>query len=247
VGIPEGDIAHDPFETGYCVGCHAGHEAADRSLLKEKASHVCLSCHRNLHPQFEETSVHEPFKSGACLTCHKSHSGEHSHLLAQSWADLCLSCHEDMAADQAGAGGPGPGHQPVAEGRCRSCHQAHASSHSHLLAEDEWTLCLSCHREVKAEMEKQVVHLPLGDGRCLVCHEGHQARGEPLLAEPEPGVCTPCHDPASSTLLASHFGIAFGESKCTGCHEAHASDGPGLFRPVRHRPFQTGRCDQCHP
>jgi predicted CXXCH cytochrome family protein len=126
-------------------------------------------------------------------------------------------------------------------------------------------LCLSCHGDFGAKLERKYVHTPVKAGECIACHDPHaSAHGKLLATEPD-AVCASCHKsvvPADAKSV--HKPVATGS--CVGCHDPHSSDNPFvLAKPgaeacaschkqiveasttvrFKHKPLQQG-CATCH-
>ncbi|MDX2431828.1 MAG: cytochrome c3 family protein [Bacteroides sp.] len=187
-----------------------GSEApADNNVPQEMA---CTECHTDL---VENDVMHYPAED-ACDNCHESTGNEHpgdslGFALMDQIPALCFYCHEE------GAEIDHP-HQPVSEGKCLDCHDAHGSSNAMVLKSPEQELCLSCHnksyesdssltinigRLVKGKM---IPHSAIEGGGCLVCHRSHGSENQNFLVVLYPvddyisvstegfGLCFQCHD-----------------------------------------------------
>jgi len=105
-------------------------------------------------------------------------------------------------------------HQPVAEGRCESCHQGFGR----VAGVRTTQICLDCHDEqdmsglVKVKLEG---HQALD---CTDCHDPHYSDTIALLVAAPQELCTACHDRGyQGPQKHSHFA-----DKCLLCHDPHA-------------------------
>ncbi len=173
---------------------------------------ACTECHTDL---VENDVMHYPAED-ACDNCHESTGVEHpgdstGFTLMDQIPALCFYCHEEGGETE-------HAHQPVSQGRCLDCHDAHGSSNVVLLKSPEQELCLSCHNN-KYETDssltinigrlltgKMVAHSAIDGGGCLVCHKSHGSDYQNLLVDLYPaeeyisvskeafGLCFQCHD-----------------------------------------------------
>ncbi len=201
---------------------HAGH---GKKVLQTS---MCVDCHGAL---VEHEVMHMP-ASDACDNCHESTGESHPRegvmgfTLMDQIPELCFYCHEEPAD-------PSHGHQPVAEGACLSCHDAHGSSEPSLLHLPGEELCLSCHNRVYRTDSSETInirrlvrgqamaHSAIDGGGCTVCHQAHGSEYRALLNTPYPEadylpaktenfeLCFLCHDTdiidAEETQWATNF------------------------------------------
>lgn len=129
-------------------------------------------------------------------------------------------------------------------------------------AADQRTLCLECHDDVRAEVDRDHVHAAFATGLCTDCHAPHASDHAALLTDREGRLCAGCHEPAATAVV--HDPVADGA--CLACHEPHAADHAGLLHhraadlcldchdvaagwaasPVVHAPVDAGECLACH-
>ena len=174
----------------------------------------CIECHGDL---VGKEMIHYPAED-ACDNCHESTGASHpsedslGFRLMDSSPALCFLCHEE---------GPARAHvhQPVAEGKCLACHDAHGSSQASLLLHEEQELCLGCHNRAYSSDSSEtgnirplvkgsnmVVHTAIADMGCMTCHQAHGSDFRALLVDAYPaedyvpaetenfGLCFLCHD-----------------------------------------------------
>ena len=106
-------------------------------------------------------------------------------------------------------------------------------------------LCLTCHKELKARLEKEKAHQPAGRD-CEKCHRPHFSPQESLMSEAIQPLCTGCHNPQKPTFGKAHLNIEASAMDCRHCHDPHASKDPKLFQDTIHMPFGARSCTDCH-
>ena len=134
-------VAHDPFEGGECLTCHAPHASANPGVLAEDQASICMECHDDIGEDLSAAvSVHAPLTDGDCTGCHNPHKSPLDSLLLAESPDLCLGCHEAVkeALETERV------HDPAAED-CLNCHQPHLSSEAALINQPLQSLCAECH------------------------------------------------------------------------------------------------------
>lgn len=262
---------HKPVSVGVCKFCHKLVNAKEHSFkLFRTRYELCGNCHqeqtKNLStfPSLEQLKgkapqvgkgkyIHKPLKEGKCIDCHNPHSSNNKYLLASAKiAELCLKCHEKDETVKTP-------HAPVAEGKCDSCHDSHGSNYRPLLIQNPRQLCLACHEETKAEMDKyKFVHKPVVDRECGVCHKPHGSDHFRLLIRDYTSefygpfnisnfdLCFSCHQ-ANKVLVKEtedftdfrngrtnlhylHINSPERGRTCRTCHATHASDEPKHLR-----------------
>ena len=201
------------------------------------ASCVTAACHQDMA---RIARPHAPVAEGECLECHRRQAADHprkgggrSFVLVATGAALCANCHDLLPAGKVV-------HEPVAEGDCLSCHQAHGGTGEFLLAvkDDQASLCLECHEG--DDFSREYVHGPVGSGACTQCHDPHAADQPALLRQPSRRLCLSCHqelEPAPGAVLHQPFTA----KKCTACHAPHSAAQSRLLREE-----YPGLCFSCH-
>lgn len=186
--------------------------ALGAALLGPSAVHAqvgeCLSCHDK--PKFTRANSHTVPAKG-CDACHVSHQAKKTDkLLVEETPDLCYSCHQEKAFKGKVR------HDPVAQGACLDCHDAHSAEHPAMLNNAPVDVCLDCH----ASDLKGKPHVIAAFSR----------NGHPLGNEAGAGVADP---------LRPNW-----KFYCGSCHDPHRSDHPRLnrFDPGS----MTGYCQRCH-
>jgi predicted CXXCH cytochrome family protein len=133
--------------------------------------------------------------------------------------DLCYKCHiklkDSLSLSHV--------HFPFEDGKCISCHDAHASNMKGLVREDINSLCLSCHDKIKRSLREGYVHFALKKGVCTECHYPHSGENPYLLVRAQKDLCWDCHEPLKGQLNQSFVHAPFTEGACSSCHDPHAS------------------------
>lgn len=211
---------------------------------------ACAECHADK----AAAPVVHPAVALGCDTCHQvfQEEDETEIRLTAEGNELCFTCHGDKQ--------PQPNqllvHAPVRSGPCTACHDPHGSASEHLLRRGVESraaaenLCLGCHADIQAQIEKPVAHGAVDLG-CAACHTTHKsepagAEGAFHLTQAEPGLCQTCHDTAEAPLREAHLGQPFASAACTECHNPHGSERAKLLNNFVHYPFAEKQCDLCH-
>jgi predicted CXXCH cytochrome family protein len=128
-----------------------------------------------------------------------------------------------------------------------------------LLKNEKSKLCLSCHDNIKTDIESKYVHAPVDD--CSNCHKSHSSENRNLLTEKIPELCFSCHEPFDK----KHGHSPVKEGDCLSCHVIHGSNNRKLLVEkvpsdlclmchdlgiendiVKHAPVEGGECIECH-
>jgi DmsE family decaheme c-type cytochrome len=111
-----------------------------------------------------------------------------------------------------------------------------------LKAPDQLKLCVNCHRDKVAKLEKSG-HMPVREGKmeCTSCHNPHGSTNVRLLrvGNSVNEACASCHADKRGPYLFEHAGIN-GDS-CATCHDPHGSSNDRML--VTKLPFL---CQRCH-
>ena len=210
----------------------------------------CVACHQD---KASGSVVHAAVQV-RCDTCHAVDQDEDwtEVFLIQEGNGLCFACHSDKQP----AASDLTLHQPIRRDRCVSCHEPHATQTTSLLRkspegrEVEQNLCLSCHRDILAQLQKPVTHAAV-DAGCSICHTTHKSaspeapEGAFHLSQAQPGLCLVCHDASDDSFQKAHAAQPVAASNCTLCHNPHGSDTPKLINNTIHAAMQMG-CETCH-
>ncbi len=201
---------------------------------------VCFGCHEDKKALLSKKHVHDVYKEGKCPDCHNPHASKHDDLLNFDPQKLCVSCHEKMK-DKLNAPNV---HKPFKDGECVACHDPHASDNEKILTSGKPELCTRCHQKSAEWLKKKFVHDPVGK-KCYSCHEPHASGNEHILKDSVPDLCWKCHK-LDAKITKVHGGNFSAKVNCINCHNPHASDRKGLLMSKQHKPFQEGKCDDCH-
>jgi predicted CXXCH cytochrome family protein len=155
---------------------------------------------------------------------------------------LCASCHADLEADAKSAKSK---HQPADSSNCTACHNPHKARLQGLLLAKSPDLCVTCHKDLKARMEKEKPHQPAARD-CLRCHTPHMSAQESLMAQAIQPMCLECHNPQKGNFATAHLNIDASVMNCRACHDPHASKDPMFFKAGVHAPFASRACEECH-
>jgi DmsE family decaheme c-type cytochrome len=216
-------------------------------------SDVCAACHGELADHLKETphgkSVFASLAPQGCETCHgpgSAHAQDPSNpalqpkltkldVLAQS--QVCQKCHA--------GGNQFFWHGSVHETRnlsCLSCHGIHTfkSQTGQLKAASTVEACVTCHKDVRAQMWKSSHH-PIREGKitCTDCHNPHGSTTPTLIkANSVNEQCYSCHLDKRGPFLWEHPPVL---ENCLNCHVPHGSNHIKLQKTSV--PYL---CQQCH-
>jgi DmsE family decaheme c-type cytochrome len=211
---------HDEKKQGYFSSPH--HRASDPRSPAAKQG--CESCHGpgSLHVSDPATNPVKRFSklppkevNATCTTCHNR--GEHT-----LWDG---SQHESRGLS------------------CVNCHSIHApvSEQKHLKAETQPKLCVNCHRDKVAKLDRSG-HMPVREGKmtCSTCHNPHGSTNVRLLRKGDSisELCTSCHADKRGPYLWEH---APSRDGCTTCHDPHGTSNERML--VAKPPIL---CQRCH-
>ncbi len=213
-----------------CIGCHDGKEAQlattphGRSEFARLSAHGCETCHGagSLHAE-------DPDNLDVRLGM--------ARFSAKEQAAICLNCHD---------GGNRffwkGGRHEARSLACQSCHSIHSpkSEKSQLQKESTMEQCLSCHKDLRADLWKNSHH-PVREGRitCTDCHNPHgTATPKMIMAASVNDQCYSCHTEKRGPFLWEHAPV---RENCLTCHTPHGSNHLKLQRTSV--PYL---CQQCH-
>ena len=127
----------------------------------------CLTreCHRAV---LSGPNLHLPAKDMNCGLCHRRNDRNHPDgtwwefdRVAWGGRVFCFDCH--------GESDPKPSftHRPYEAGLCHECHESHGSTIRPLLKRDVNGLCLYCHRDLAARLERgRITHGAVKEETC---------------------------------------------------------------------------------
>ncbi len=176
------------------------------------------------------------------MTCHDAHGSGVAGMIVNRQDKLCSECHSELA-EQIRQGKDR--HAPVLKGECTKCHSPHKAKLEKLLLAASPDMCLTCHKDLKAKMDREKVHSPARRD-CLRCHKPHVSAQPTLLSSPVGALCADCHDVKAPAFRTAHFDIDASVMNCVSCHTPHASTDPKFFKENLHGPFASRACGECH-
>jgi predicted CXXCH cytochrome family protein len=140
---------HVPSGGGECVSCHNPHTGEGKALLRRPVQALCTSCHDPGGAKSGGKDRHTTHGGFDCTRCHAAHGGERPLLLVEDSVVLCGSCHKHEHGVSHPLGEKTRDPRTGIPMTCRSCHGLHRSEGQHYLFEDEKTLCLGCHKNLR--------------------------------------------------------------------------------------------------
>jgi predicted CXXCH cytochrome family protein len=154
--------------------------------------------------------------------------------------ELCFQCHAGLLKNIEADGT----HPVFKQGKCLSCHDAHASNNTKQLVEEGGALCFNCHNDVKVGLGiTKYPHKPTVEKKCIVCHRPHGSKIKGLLPRPLKSLCLSCHAEFDKDLkgkdIVIHKPVTDGD--CQGCHSAHYANERGLLIAKGDK-----LCNTCH-
>ena len=226
-------------------------------------SEDCTTCHEEALKTWESNPHHgaqvDGNPAGPTVTCESCHGPGSLHVAAEGdktdprfatmrnfkkmkpheAAAVCQSCHKtgvQMYWDQSAHA-----RNDVACQNCHSVHQPASVGGKALLAQAKTTdLCLSCHQEKRAEMNR-TAHMPIREGAmdCASCHNPHGSAGPHMIqAVSNNELCTTCHMDKRGPMLWEHPPV---RENCVTCHMPHGANNDKVL--ASKRPFL---CQRCH-
>ncbi len=216
-------------------------------------SDVCMACHGEVADHLAGTphgsKAFERLASQGCESCHgpaASHAEDPDDpalrplittLSAKDQSKVCQSCHNGK--QQMFWHGSTHASRGLS---CQSCHSVHAfkSEKAQLKAATEVDSCVSCHKDVRAEMYKSSHH-PIREGKvsCADCHNPHGSTTAKMIrAASVNDQCYSCHADKRGPFLWEHAPV---RESCLNCHTPHGSNHIKLQKTSV--PYL---CQQCH-
>lgn len=200
-------------------------------------SATCATCHEGDLHDYGATkhalalATRAPDGMGECESCHgprskhiESPTAELKVTEPRSESAICMQCHEGGARM-----GWRTGAHHNGEVSCTSCHTVMApKSARHLLkAANATETCVSCHAEVRTDINK-MSHHPVREGRmeCASCHNVHGATSALLTKATVNDTCFTCHTEKRGPFVWEHAPV---RESCATCHTPHGSNNRNLL------------------
>jgi predicted CXXCH cytochrome family protein len=150
---------------------------------------------------------------------------------------LCYDCHKGLK-DRLSSPNV---HILFKQGKCITCHNAHASDMKGLLNDDITGVCLGCHEDINNRLRSATVHSPLRENPCIKCHSIHGGEHKSLLVKSEKDLCWDCHEGLKEQIQKPYACLPFKEGKCSSCHDSHGSAHDTLLTATPNK-----LCRECH-
>ncbi len=233
------------FPSGVYAAAEATYAGADS----------CAQCHEEQVKSFQR-SIHgkkaipgSPAAKESCEACHGPGSrhveqggGELSSIITFSKKESpkqksasCLACHENTRElvnwDM--------GRHKMMGVSCDACHSVHSTT-KYSLKGTEFTLCLTCHKDVRSQLNRQARH-PIQEGKvkCSDCHSPHGGFDKKSIrADSTPDLCYKCHTEKRGPFAFEHPPVA---EDCMVCHQPHGSNHTNLLTQK-----SPQLCQNCH-
>ncbi len=236
--------------------------AAQTDAYSKDGADTCLGCHDDESETYSASALFKtkhahrgdkrsPFGAGGlqCEACHgpgaahakNKKAGSINTFKADSKFSLeqrneiCMSCHAGSSRTAWHAGA-----HERAQLACTSCHKVHQSHDPVLSKASEPQVCMSCHKQQRADFQKTSSH-PVRQGQmaCSDCHAPHGSNSPAMLIKTTLNqTCTSCHTEKRGPVLWEHAPVA---DDCGLCHTAHGSVRQALL--TKTPPLL---CQQCH-
>lgn len=199
---------------------------------------TCRGCHEAPMHGYAGTAhakafgARPPATTGECESCHGPRSKHVENPTAElaldatsrAQATICLQCHEGGSRFGWKAGP----HQ-ANDVSCTSCHSVmeKKSERALLAGPTARDTCLTCHAEVRADLNK-MSHHPVREGRidCQSCHNVHGSTPSLLARSTINDTCYTCHAEKRGPFVWEH---APARENCANCHVAHGSNQRNLL------------------
>ena len=229
--------------------------AAKKDEDRYAGAGVCQECHveqtksMSKTPHWKKAIKDSPVAEKGCESCHGSGAshvreggGTTRDLItfgkketAKQKSEVCLACHQNsksIAFFDLGV-------HKRNDVTCIDCHTVHNSA-VHNLKTTQPNLCLSCHKGVRNQLNRQARH-PIQEGKvkCTDCHTSHGGFGSKMIkADSVPDLCYKCHTEKRGPYAFEHPPVA---ENCMTCHQPHGSNHENLLtsKPPR-------LCQGCH-
>jgi DmsE family decaheme c-type cytochrome len=149
--------------------------------------------------------------------------------------ETCTTCHENSSRMH----WRGSVHDRE-DVTCTSCHLLHTGNDPVLAVATEHEVCLSCHKDKRADLHRPYGH-PILEGQmgCSDCHNPHGSSGPTQLTGTTINeTCYQCHAEKRGPFLWEHGPV---REDCTLCHKPHGSTQASMLKS--RAPWL---CQECH-
>ena len=229
--------------------------AAGKDEDRYAGAGVCLECHveqtksMSKTPHWKKAIKGSPVANKECESCHgpgaahvREGGGTTRDLItftkketAKQKSEACLACHQnskEITFFDLGV-------HKQNDVTCVDCHSVHNGA-VHNLKMSQPNLCLTCHKDVKSQLNRQAHH-PIQEGKvkCTDCHTPHGGFGPKMIkADSIQDLCYTCHTEKRGPFAFEHPPVA---ENCLNCHQPHGSNHENLLmsKPPR-------LCQGCH-
>ena len=205
----------------------------------------CYDCHDSFEGHFVASAQHPD--------CESCHGAGQLHAYTAGAADVrypsnrdCAACHQIGSRTLLGWTSSVHARSDVT---CTDCHDVHNRELWNLREPDALQtatlpnssatsrLCLSCHPEVRAQLDLPSHH-PIGEGMmdCTDCHGAHESRRSSLGDRTRR--CTVCHQEVAGPWVYQHPPVT---EDCGFCHAPHGASADFLLETS-----QPAACISCH-
>ena len=216
-------------------------------------SETCVTCHEDVGNHLKDTPHGKGgfahLSSQGCETCHGPGSAHvdnpddpalrprFSRFTPKQQSQVCQGCH--TGSNQFFWHGSAHERRGLT---CVSCHSIHSfkSETAQLKATSALEQCVTCHKDVRAEIWK-TSHHPIREGKisCADCHNPHGTQTAKMIrAASVNDQCYTCHTEKRGPFLWEHAPV---RESCLNCHVPHGSNHIKLQKTSV--PFL---CQQCH-
>ena len=214
---------------GKVVGCESCH-GPGKDHVESSGDKTKIISFKRLDPKAA---------SETCLTCHAGKETHNNFRRGEHWRNNvdCTQCHAahgpELSKFKTGSS------TFVSDTSVQKPGQANLR----LLRSSEPQLCISCHSEIKAQLNKPFRHRVMeGTMNCSDCHNPHGGfeTKQTKLAVGTDAACIKCHTNKQGPFVFEHGPLKL--EGCTACHTPHGSNNPKMLKRAQVRQL----CFECH-